>query len=827
MEKKFKIGNVTCQSCVALIEKVLSGTEGIEESKVNLATEELTVKFDENKISEKEFKEKLEMLGYTIEDIKSNLKEVLFSISGLHCQSCVANVEKIIGNLDGVENISVNLATEKGKVEYDSSKIKLSEIFFSIESSGFKGERVTEAVIDEREERKKIELKREFNEFLTAIVFGVIIFYISMGSMMGLPIPTFMHYDTNPKTFAIVQLVLSIPVIYVGRRFYTVGFQKLKMKSPSMDSLIALGTGAAFAYSLYSTFEIFQGHLEFVHNLYYESGVVIIALISLGKYLEKVSKGKTSEAIKKLMNLQSKRANLYRGTKIVTVDIEEIEKGDVLLIKPGESVPTDGEVVDGISNIDESMLTGESIPIKKIIGSKVYGATINGTGSLKVKVTETGENTTISKIIKLVEDAQGTKAPIAHLADVISGYFVPVVIGIAILASVLWYLVGKFGIYSLDSEPSVFALKILISVLVIACPCSLGLATPTAIMVGTGRGAELGILIKSGEALEKAYKVDTVIFDKTGTITAGKPTVTNIKSVKLQEDIILKVVASLEQNSEHPLGDAVLREANIRKLDLYTVRDFTSKTGKGIVGVLENTPVGDVEVIVGNKKIMDEYNIDISNHLDESIKLFDEGKTVIYLATKKGYLGLIAIADKVKETSKETVEELKKIGIDVIMLTGDNERTAKAIAKEVGIEKIIAEVSPKDKYQNVKMLQEQGKRVAMVGDGINDSPALTQADIGIAVGGGADIALESADIVLMSKDVKDVPKAIELSRATMKNIKENLFWAFIYNGLGIPIAAGILYPITGHLLNPMIAGGAMAMSSVSVVANALRLKWFK
>lgn len=826
MLKKFKVGNVTCQSCVSLIEKILKSTEGIEEANVNLATEELSVAFDENKVTEDEFKNKITMLGYTVEDLKDT-KEVIFAISGLHCQSCVSNVEKIISGLNGVENISVNLATEKGTVKYDSSKIKLSEIFSSIESAGFKGERITEEIIDEKEKMKELELKKEFNEFLTAIVFGGIIFYISMGSMIGLPVPKFMHYDVNPRLFATIQLVLSLPVIYAGRRFYTVGFQKLKMKSPSMDSLIALGTGAAFVYSLYSTIKIYEGEISYVHNLYYESGVVIIALISLGKYLEKVSKGKTSEAIKKLMNLQSKRANLYRDNKIVTVDIEEIEIGDVLLIKPGESVPTDGEVVDGISNIDESMLTGESIPIKKIIGSKVYGATINGTGSLKVKVTEIGENTTISKIIKLVEDAQGSKAPIARLADVISGYFVPAVIIIALVASLAWYIVGSLGIVHLDSETSVFALKILISVLVIACPCSLGLATPTAIMVGTGRGAELGILIKSGEALEKAYKIDTVVFDKTGTITAGKPTVTDINSIKLEKDILLKVVASLEQNSEHPLGDAIIREANIRKLNLYTVRDFMSETGKGIVGILENTPVGDVEVIVGNKKIMDSFNIDISEHIKESENLFDQGKTVIYIATKKGYLGLIAIADKVKENSKSTVEELKKIGIDVIMLTGDNERTAKAIAREVGIDNIIAEVSPKDKYSNIKRLQDEGKKVAMVGDGINDSPALTQADIGIAVGGGADIALESADIVLMSKDVKDVPKAIELSRATMRNIKQNLFWAFIYNGLGIPIAAGLLYPITGHLLNPMIAGGAMAMSSVSVISNALRLKWFK
>ncbi|MCQ8212308.1 heavy metal translocating P-type ATPase [Cetobacterium somerae] len=826
MEKRYRIGNVTCQSCVALIEKILTSTQGINNAKVNLATEELFVNFDEKVIKEEDVKNKIVPLGYTLEEIK-DLKTVIFSIKGLHCQSCVGTVEKIISGMKGVDSIVVNLATEKATITYDSAIVKLSEVFHLIAKFGYTGERITEEVIDRRAEEKKLELKREFNEFLIAIIFGAIIFYISMGSMIGLPVPNVIHYDTNPLLFAMIQLILSIPVVYVGRDFYISGLKKLKSKTPSMDSLIALGTGAAFIYSLYGTFKIYEGDLHFVHNLYYESGVVIIALISLGKYLENVSKGKTSEAIKKLMSLQSKRANLFRNGKIVTVDIEEVEVGDVLLIKPGESIPTDGVVIDGISSVDEAMLTGESIPVKKIDGSKVYGATINGTGSLKIEVTETGENTTLSRIIRLVENAQGSKAPIARMADVISSYFVPVVIAIAVISSLTWYIVGTLGLVSLNETPSVFALTILISVLVIACPCSLGLATPTAIMVGTGRGAELGILIKSGEALEKTCKVDTVVFDKTGTITMGRPTVTNILSNRLEENVLLKVVGSLEQNSEHPLADAIMREVNLRKLEMFSVRSFNSVTGEGVTGTLEDTPVGDVEVIVGNKKIMDRYNINIEEHLEEGAKLFDEGKTVIYIAAKDTYLGMIAIADKVRESSKVVIEELKNIGIDVIMLTGDNERTARAIAKEVGLTKVIAEVSPEQKYSQIKKLQISGKKVAMVGDGINDSPALTQADIGIAVGGGADIALESADIVLMSKNIKDVPKAIELSRATMKNIKQNLFWAFIYNGLGIPVAAGILYPFTGHLLNPMIAGAAMAMSSVSVVSNALRLKWFK
>lgn len=826
MEKRYRVGNVTCQSCVALIEKILKSTEGIKDAKVNLATEELFVNFDESIIKEDEVKNKIVPLGYTLDEIR-DVKTVVFSIKGLHCQSCVGTVEKIVSGMKGVESIVVNLATEKATITYDSTLVKLSEVFHLIAKFGYTGERITEEVIDRRAEEKRLELKREFNEFLVAIIFGAIIFYISMGSMLGLPIPHMIHYDNNPLLFALTQLILSIPVVYVGRDFYISGLKKLTSRTPSMDSLIALGTGAAFAYSLYGTFKIYEGDTHFVHNLYYESGVIIIALISLGKYLENVSKGKTSEAIKKLMSLQSKRANLFRDGKVVTVDIEEVEVGDTLLIKPGESIPTDGIVVDGISSVDEAMLTGESIPVKKIEGSKVYGATINGTGSLKMEVTETGENTTLSRIIRLVENAQGSKAPIARMADIISSYFVPAVIAIAVVSSLTWYIIGTMGLVSLNATPSVFALTILISVLVIACPCSLGLATPTAIMVGTGRGAELGILIKSGEALEKTCKIDTVVFDKTGTITMGRPTVTDIVSNRLEDDVLLKVVGSLEQNSEHPLADAVIREVNLRKLDMFSVRSFNSVTGEGVTGTLEDTPVGDVEVIVGNKKIMDRYKIDIDIHLEEGAKLFDEGKTVIYVAAKDTYIGMIAIADKVRESSKAVIEELKNIGIDVIMLTGDNERTARAIAKEVGVTKVIAEVSPEQKYSQIKKLQISGKRVAMVGDGINDSPALTQADIGIAVGGGADIALESADIVLMSKNIKDVPKAIELSRATMKNIKQNLFWAFIYNGLGIPVAAGILYPFTGHLLNPMIAGAAMAMSSVSVVSNALRLKWFK
>ena len=594
------------------------------------------------------------------------------------------------------------------------------------------------------------------------------------------------------------------------------------MKSPRMDSLIATGTGSALIYSIYGTFKIAEGDYHYVHSLYFESAVVILALILLGKYLEGVSKGKTSEAIKKLMSLKSKKANLVRNGEIVQVDIEEVEKGEVLLVKPGESIPVDGKVIDGNSTVDESMLTGESIPIDKVAGYIVYGASINKNGSLKIEATAVGKDTVISKIIKLVENAQGSKAPIAKIADKVSAYFVPIVMLIATAAGIIWYFLGSRGIVEINNTPSIFALTIFISVMVIACPCSLGLATPTAIMVGTGRGAELGILIKSGEALEKAHKVNAVVFDKTGTLTEGKPKVTDILTMEgYKENDTLQIAGALEQHSEHPLGEAIVEEAKERGLVFPQVTDFISITGQGVYGKIEES-----EVLIGNIKLMKAKNIEITmeKELDE---LASQGKTPMYMAIDGKFLGIIAVADVMKKEAVDTIKELKTRGYKIGMITGDNKITAEAIGKQVGIDMIFAEVTPEDKYLKVKELQNEGYNVAMVGDGINDSPALVQADVGIAIGGGTDIAMESADIVLMKRDLRDVLTAMDLSNATIRNIKQNLFWAFIYNTLGIPIAAGLLYPFTGHLLNPMIAGGAMAMSSVSVVTNALRLKKFK
>ena len=821
MKKSYQLGGVSCQVCVNKIEKKLSKLDGMKEAVVNLSTEKLSVDYDESLLKDETITEVVKKLGYEIEE-ESDLKDVELDIDGISCQVCVNKIEKKVSKLNGVKSVIVNLANSRGKIVYDSDVIKLSEILEVMKKMGYTGTKHEESSENLKDKEKEEHLKREFLEFKIAIVFSAIVFYIAMGTMVGLPVPSIISPDINPLNFAIIQFILALPVVYIGRRFYTVGIKQLFMRSPSMDSLIATGTGSALLYSIYGTFKIAEGNYHYVHSLYYESAVVILALILLGKYLEGVSKGKTSEAIKKLMSLKSKKANLVRNGEIVQVDIEEVEKGEVLLVKPGESIPVDGKVIDGNSTVDESMLTGESIPIDKAAGDIVYGASINKNGSLKIEATAVGKDTVISKIIKLVENAQGSKAPIAKIADKVSAYFVPIVMIIATAAGIIWYYLGSRGIVGINNTPSIFALTIFISVMVIACPCSLGLATPTAIMVGTGRGAELGILIKSGEALEKAHKVNTVVFDKTGTLTEGKPKVTDILTMEgYKENDTLQIAGALELHSEHPLGEAIVEEAKNRGLVFPQVNDFISITGQGIYGKIEES-----EVLIGNVKLMKAKNIEITmkKELDE---LASQGKTPMYMAIDGKFLGIIAVADVMKEEAVDTIKELKERGYKIGMITGDNKITAEAIGKQVGIDMIFAEVTPEDKYLKVKELQEEGYNVAMVGDGINDSPALVQADVGIAIGGGTDIAMESADIVLMKRNLKDVLTAMDLSNATIRNIKQNLFWAFIYNTLGIPIAAGLLYPFTGHLLNPMIAGGAMAMSSVSVVTNALRLKNFK
>lgn len=821
VKKNYQLGGVTCQVCVNKIERKVGKLEGVEEAVVNLSNGKLTIEYDENLLNSEKIKEVVKKLGYEIEEI-NDFKEVEIDITGITCQVCVNKIERKVGKLEGVKEIAVNLANSRGKILYDSEKIKLSEVLEVIKKLGYEGKKHEDIEEDSKAIESEKKLKQEFLEFKLAIFFSAIVFYISMGTMVGLPVPNIISPEINPLNFALIQLILAIPVIYIGRRFYKIGIKQLIMRSPSMDSLIATGTGSAILYSLYGTYKIYSGDFHYVHSLYYESGVVILALILLGKYLENVSKGKTSEAIKKLMNLKSKKATLVRDGKFVQVDIEEVELDEIVLVKPGESIPVDGVVVEGQSSVDESMLTGESIPVEKNIGDKVFGASINKNGVIQVKAQAIGKDTVISKIIKLVENAQGSKAPIAKIADKVSGYFVPTVMLIATVAGITWYYLGSRGVVKIHEAPSIFALTIFVAVMVIACPCSLGLATPTAIMVGTGRGAELGILIKSGEALEKAHKIDTIVFDKTGTLTIGKPKVTDIMSFSnIDEDEILRVAGALEEYSEHPLGEAIVEAGKERKLQFPKVEKFESITGKGVTGVIDGK-----KVYIGNIKLMRDFSIDIIN---ENIleKLAYQGKTPMYIAIEDSLIGVIAVADILKPEAIETIKELKNRGYHVGMITGDNKLTAQAIGKEAGIDIIFAEVTPEEKYLKVKELQEQGKNVAMVGDGINDSPALVQANIGIAIGGGTDIAMESADIVLMKRDLKDVLVAMELSHAVIKNIKENLFWAFIYNTVGIPVAAGVLYPLTGHLLNPMIAGAAMAMSSVSVVTNALRLKKFK
>lgn len=852
MKKKFKLSGVGCIMCVNKIQNNFKNFKGVSEVTVDLSTKIMDISYNENVLTVKEIEEKLVELGYGIEaeigeDIKKNYKleekkeiktidslttkknnvskklcQIILKIENIHCQACVSNIERNIGKLDGIEEAVVNLATNNGRFIYDENKITIEKIIENINKLGYKAIKEDE-ITEEFFEKKEYLEKREVIEFKISILLAFIIFYITMGHMIGLPLPIIINPEYNQINYAIIQLVLTIPILVTGRNFYIVGFSSLFRKSPNMDSLIALGTGAAFLYSLYGTFEILNGHVEYVHNLYYESAVVIIALIRFGKLLEKRSKGKTSEAIKKLIGLQVKTAIIVKNNQLITIDIKEVQKGDIVLVKPGESIPVDGKVIEGNTYVDESMLTGESIAVKKNINDKVFGATINKNGVVKIEATAIGKDTVLSKIIKLVEDAQESKAPIAKIADEISRYFVPIVIVIAIVSSLIWYILGSMNLVQLPMNKVIFSLTIFISVLVIACPCSLGLATPTAIMVGTGRGAELGILIKSGESLEKAHKINMIVFDKTGTITEGKPTISDfiIENSKYSKEEVLKYVGVLEKYSEHPLGEAIVKEFeknNFSTID--KINNFINISGEGIIG-----EVNSKKIYIGNKKLfLNKEILNFNTELGDRLAL--EGKTPIYIGIDKEFVGIIGVKDKIKEDSKECIKKLKNLGIKVAMITGDKKETAEIIGKEVGIDIILAEVSPEDKYLEIKKLQEKGYNVAMVGDGINDSPALSQADIGIAIGTGTDIAIESADIVLIKENLNNVVLAIQLSRATIKNIKENLFWAFLYNSLGIPIAAGVLYIFTGHLLNPMIAGGAMAMSSVSVVSNALRLRKF-
>jgi Cu+-exporting ATPase len=813
------IRGMTCAACAQRIEKTVRKLSGISQANVNLASEKLFVEYDSSALELSAIKAAVSKIGYEVVE-KSENANVTIPIGGMTCAACAKRIEKVVGKLEGVISTSVNFATEKATVTYDPQKVRMSAIRAAIEKAGYKALEVNKAdAADEDRVRKQREIKTLWTKFIVSAVFSVPLLYVAMAPMIKfvtLPFPAGIAPMEYPLIYALVELLLVVPVIGVGYKFYTIGFKALFQRSPNMDSLIAIGTTAAVLYSIYNTFQIAEGHFMAVDSLYFESAGVIITLILLGKSLEAVSKGRTSEAIKKLMGLAPKTAIILEDGVEKEIPIDEVEIGDMILVKPGEKIPVDGTVLGGHTAIDESMLTGESMPVDKKEGDQVYAASLNTTGTIQFRAEKIGSDTALAQIIKLVEDAQGSKAPIAQMADIVSGYFVPVVCVIALLSGIAWYI-GTAG----DLK---FALTIFISVLVIACPCALGLATPTAIMVGTGKGAENGILIKGGEALETAHKISTIVFDKTGTITEGKPTVTDVLAVEgVSKDLLLQLTASAEKGSEHPLGQAIVHGAEDAGLTLFAAEHFESLTGRGI-----EAKINGEDILAGNRKLMMERSISLTGMEEASDQLAGEGKTPMYVAINGKLAGIVAVADVVKESSRAAIERLHKMGIEVAMITGDNKRTAEAIAKQVGIDRVLSEVLPQDKSDEVRKLQADGRKVAMVGDGINDAPALAQADIGIAIGSGTDVAMESADIVLMRSDLMDVPTAINLSKQTIRNIKQNLFWAFGYNVIGIPIAAGLLHLLfNGPLLNPIFAAAAMSLSSVSVLTNALRLKRFK
>ena len=750
------------------------------------------------------------------------MRKETYDVTGMTCSSCVRHVEKAVEKQPGVKKVTVNLLKNSMVVDYDENKLNQSEIEHAVSDAGY-GARLRSKNADLTKDTEENSAQKEYESYkqrlIWSVIFTVPLIYLSMGHMLGWPLPFFFLGTTNAITFAFTQFLLLLPVVYLNRSYFINGFKSLFKGTPNMDSLVALGASAALVYGIFTIYKIGIG-LEFldfksvsahVMNLYFESAGTILTLITLGKTLEAKAKGKTTDAISKLLNLAPKMARVLRDNQEKNVPVEEVKKDDVVIVKAGESIPVDGVIISGSASIDESALTGESLPVDKKEGDKAIGATINRNGYFKMRVTKTGDETVLAQIVKLVDEATSSKAPIANLADRVSGVFVPIVIGIAFIAAITWLLLGS---------TFEFALSIGISVLVISCPCALGLATPTAIMVGTGQGAINGILFKSAKALETTHELQTIVFDKTGTITEGKPVVTDIFPLQNTENDLLQIAASLESLSEHPLAQAITNSAKEKNLSLLEVEKFTQVAGQGIRGIIDGK-----KVLAGNLKMMNENQIETTsaNFLDNST---NSGKTTLYFAQDNRLIGIIRVADVIKDTSKEAIEELNQMGLQTIMLTGDNETTARSIAKKAGIRNVIAEVLPADKEHEIQKLQNQGQKVAMVGDGINDAPALARADVGIAIGAGTDIAIDSADVVLMKSQLTEVSTAIRLSNATIKNIKENLFWAFIYNIIGIPIAAGIFYPAFGLKLSPMIGALAMSFSSVFVVTNALRLRFF-
>lgn len=737
-----------------------------------------------------------------------------YHIIGMTCAACSSAVERVTRKMEGVTESNVNLTTALLTITYDETKLTPEDIIRKVDRAGFGAELYIEKNKEEQKEAEETSeeaVRRMKHRLICNIVLAIPLLYICLGHMLPieLPLPAFMDMDHHPLAFALIQMVLTIVILINGRKFYINGFKSLFKGHPNMDSLVAIGTGSAFLYSLIMTILI-PKNPHHAHNLYYESAAVVVTLVMVGKYMEGRSKNKTSEAIRKLMELAPDTAIVVRGGVQTEVPVEQVKVGEIILIKPGSRIPLDGVVVEGDTSIDESMLTGESIPVEKNVDDEVIGGSVNYQGAILVKVIRTGSDTTLAKIVKMMEDAQGKKAPISKLADTVAGYFVPAVMTIAVLAAIIWLFAGK---------EITFVLTIFVSVLVIACPCALGLATPTAIMVGTGLGANHGILIKSGEALEISHKVDAVVLDKTGTITEGKPSVTKIISHSMSEETLFKIAASCEQLSEHPLGQAIVNGAKEQELELLKVVDFQSITGQGVKAEIDS-----VIYYIGNKKLCEEQHIDFAEYAQEATEMANKGQTPMFVGSAGKVVGIVCVADSLKATSVEAIEKIKGLGIKVHMLTGDNRLTADYIGKKVGVDHVIAEVLPSDKASVVEKLQREGKCVMMVGDGINDAPALVQANVGVAIGSGSDIALDSSDVVLMKSDLQDVYKAIKLSKATIRNIKQNLFWAFFYNACGLPLAAGALYAMNGMLLSPIVGGFAMSLSSVCVVSNALRLR---
>lgn len=808
-EKIFiSISGMHCASCVISIENALKSFKGVKDAKVNFASEKATVEYDPDITDVAALEKVIEATGYSIVRPKKAEGNILrLKVVGMDNPHCVGTIGGAVGSLPGIisKDLRVN---EKAVIKFDPSQVSPEKIKEVIKEAGYTPIEEEEITIDVERQAREKEIKNMRNRFTGSLILSLPLLYYMLAMLFKFPMPQFMLSNA-----ATIQFLLTTPIMFIGSIFFTRGIISLiKTRTANMDTLVSMGVGAAYLYSLYITLAIWFGNSSLgMANLYYEVAGFLLTFILLGKYLEAVAKGKTSEAIKKLIGLQPKTAIVSKNGKEIEIKIDEVEIGDIIAVKPGGKIPVDGTITEGYSSVDESMVTGESIPVEKKAGDKVIGATINKTGTFKFKAEKIGKNTFLAQVIRLVEEAQGSKAPVEELADRISAIFVPAVVLIAIISFIIWMLAG---------QSFSFALATFIAVLIIACPCALGLATPTAVMVGTGLGAEHGILIKSAEALQRASQLKAVVFDKTGTLTKGEPEVTDLITDN-KKDLLLNAAVA-EKRSEHPLGEAILKKAKEEGIDVPDPENFDSISGKGVEAKLK----GEI-ILLGNRMLMQNKNISISA-LEKKIQELElQGKTVMIVAKNNTLIGLVAVADTLKNYSKEAVSELHKMGREVVMITGDNKRTGEAIAKQVGIDSVLSEVLPQDKAKNIKKLQTEGKKVAMVGDGINDAPALAQADIGIAIGTGTDVAIETGEIVLVKDDLRDVVTAIDLSAYSMRKIKQNLFWAFIYNSFGIPIAAGILYPFTGFLLNPIIAGAAMAFSSVSVVTNSLLMKRFK